>query len=79
MKVVPQAFFQNPQAFPHLYYNHHSCILYKSLDTPSLQHEHFVSTHVLTLVLKGIKILHPYDGKPVTVSVNQMVLIPKNL
>lgn len=79
IKVVPQAFFGPTSPFPHTYHDGESCILYKCLETPSLQSDYFVSSHVFTLVLQGEKQVVPYDGVLHRIGRNQGVFIPRDL
>lgn len=79
MKVVPQSFFADGQPFPHIYHDGCSCILYKKVNIPKLRTDFFVSTHVLTIVLKGQKMITPYEGTPIVVKENEFVFIPKDV
>lgn len=79
IKVVPQAFFGAEQVYPRLSHDGEACILYKSLDTPPLQSDYFVSSHVFTIVLKGSKELRPFDGPVVRVKEGSGVFIPRDL
>ncbi len=79
IKVVPQAFFTGQHPFEHLYHDGQNCLLYKQLETPNLQHDYYVACHVLTIVLKGKKVMTSYDGTTVTVNEGQLVFVPKDL
>lgn len=79
INVVPHKFMQGQSPYPHTYADGQSCILYKSLQTPNLKADYFVASHVLTLVLQGQKIITPYDGNPIVVEKNQLILIPRDL
>ncbi|MGB3464794.1 MAG: helix-turn-helix domain-containing protein [Cyclobacteriaceae bacterium] len=79
LKVVPQFFFDKPDTFPHLYHDFSSCILYKKLDTTNQQSDYFLSTHLLTIIIKGSKIIRTYEGEQIIVRENEMILMPKDL
>ncbi len=79
MKVVPQSFFINTSPYPHTYHDGDSCILYKKVSVSKLSSDFFVSCPVLTIVLKGKKMITPYDGEPVIIKENEMTFIPKDL
>lgn len=79
LKVVPQYFFRNAGQFDHLYHDFESCILYKCLDTSNVKSDYFISSHVLTIVVKGSKIIQAVDDEPIIVRENEMIFIPKDL
>lgn len=55
-----------------------SSIVYKSIDTIDTETDHYVSTHVISIVLKGkLKIKTYYEGERFLASQNQVVFIPK--
>ncbi len=55
-----------------------SSIVYKSIDTIDTETDHYVATHVISIVLKGkLKIQTYYEGERFLASQNQIVFIPK--
>lgn len=55
-----------------------SSIVYKSIDTIDTETDHYVATHVISIVLKGkLKIQTYYEGERFLASQNQVVFIPK--
>lgn len=78
-RTVPQFFFKRGTEYDHLYHNHQSCILYKSLDQTKLQGEYYISSHVLTLVVKGKKVIRTSADQKIVVNAGEMVFIPKDL
>jgi len=55
-----------------------SCIVHKTIDTIDLNTDHFLSSHVLCVVLKGeLKLEIYYEDSRYSVTKNQLVFIPK--
>ncbi|CAD0008387.1 Exoenzyme S synthesis regulatory protein ExsA [Flavobacterium chungangense] len=55
-----------------------SCIIHKTMDTIDLNTDHYVSSHVLSVVLKGtLNIETYYEEERFCVNQNQLVFIPK--
>ncbi|WP_445456429.1 helix-turn-helix domain-containing protein [Flavobacterium sp. HNIBRBA15423] len=55
-----------------------SCILHKTIDTIDINTDHFLSSNVLSVVLKGeLKLETYYEDSRYFVTNNQMVFIPK--
>ncbi len=78
LKVQPQSFYQNPDV-EKILVKGLSSILYKRVNSNTLQKEGFLSTHAMTLVLKGsLKIENMY-GRMSVVAENQMIFLPKGL
>ena len=73
---------------PHLLYTHKnvnkimvdglSCIVHKTIDTIDTDTDHYVASHVISIVLKGkLKIKTHYEGEYFMASENQVIFIPK--
>ena len=78
MKVVPQAFYQNP-AVQKIMADGLSAVILKQVNTPDLNNERYASTHALTVVLQGQLKIEPYEQPSKIVSPGQMVFLPKGL
>ncbi|SCY39226.1 AraC-type DNA-binding protein [Flavobacterium anhuiense] len=77
MKVVPQLLYQHKNV-KKIMVNGLSCIVHKTIDTIDTNTDHFVASHVLSVVLKGkLSIKTYYDEEQYYVTQNQMVFIPK--
>ncbi len=77
MKVVPQLLYQHEKV-KKIMVDGLSSIVYKSIDTIDTETDHYVATHVLSIVLKGkLKIQTYYEGERFLASQNQVVFIPK--
>src|SRR5690606_38066894 len=77
MKVVPQLLYQHEKV-KKIMVDGLSSIVYKSIDTIDTETDHYVSTHVISIVLKGkLKIKTYYEGERFLASQNQVVFIPK--
>ena len=78
LKILPQLFYQTPE-FGKILVDGLSCIIHKKLDEPALRKEGYVSTHAITLVLKGFLKIENDNMTISTVRENQMVFLPKGL
>lgn len=77
MKVVPQLLYQHKKV-KKIMIDGLSSIVHKSIDTIDIDIDHYVSTHVLSVVLKGkLKIQTYYEGEQFLASESQVVFIPK--
>ncbi len=77
MKIVPQLLYQHKDV-KKIMVDGLSSIVYKSIDTIDTETDHYVATHVISIVLKGkLKIETYYEGERFFASENQIVLIPK--
>jgi AraC family transcriptional regulator, exoenzyme S synthesis regulatory protein ExsA len=78
LKILPQLFYQTPEV-EKLLVDGLSCIIHKKLTEPVLNKEGYVSTHAITLVLKGLLQIERDNGVRIQVQENQMVFQPKGL
>ncbi|MBA4054654.1 MAG: AraC family transcriptional regulator [Marivirga sp.] len=78
LKILPQLFYQTPE-IRKILVDGLSCIIHKKLDTPVLHKEGYVSTHAITLVLKGLLKIENDNNLLTTVQENQLVFLPKGL
>jgi len=77
MKVVPQLLYQHKNV-KKIMVDGLSSIIYKNINTIDTETDHFVSTHVISIVLKGELIIQTYyEGEKFIASQNQIVFIPK--
>ena len=77
MKVVPQLLYHHKNVRK-IMVNGLSCIVHKTMDTIDLNTDHYVSSHVLSVVLKGtLNIETYYEEERFCVNQNQLVFIPK--
>lgn len=77
MKVVPQLLYQHEKV-KKIMVDGLSSIVYKSIDTIDTETDHYVATHVISIVLKGkLKIQTFYEAEQFMASQNQVVFIPK--
>lgn len=77
MKVVPQLLYQHEKV-KKIMVDGLSSIVYKNIDTIDTETDHYVATHVISIVLKGkLKIQTFYEGEQFMASQNQVVFIPK--
>lgn len=77
MKVVPQLLYQHKKVRK-IMVDGLSCIIHKSIDTIDINTDHYVSSHVLSVVLKGkLNIETYYEEERFTAAQNQLVFIPK--
>ena len=78
LKILPQLFYQDPKITKVLV-DGLSCIVHKQLSEPVLRKEGYVSTHAITLVLKGILRAETNDGVAKQVNENEMIFLPKGI
>jgi len=77
MKVVPQLLYQHKNV-KKIMVDGLSSIVYKNIDTIDTETDHYVATHVISIVLKGKLIIQTYyEGEQYIASQNQIVFIPK--
>lgn len=77
MKVVPQLLYQHEKV-KKIMIDGLSSIVHKSIDTIDTETDHYVATHVISIVLKGkLKVQTYYEGEQFLASQNQVVFIPK--
>ena len=77
MKVVPQLLYQHKKV-KKIMVDGLSSVVYKNIDTIDTETDHYVSTHVISVVLKGKLIIQTYyEGEQFVASQNQIVFIPK--
>lgn len=57
----------------------HSCIIYKKIDAAVLGKEGFVSTHAITMVLRGMLRVENSDGFFEEIPAGKLLLLPKGL
>ena len=78
LKILPQLFYETPE-YQKILVDGLSSIIHKKVHEPIYQKEGYVSTHAITLVLRGTLRLENDNGLLVTVKENQMVFVPKGL
>ena len=78
MKVVPHAFYLNPN-IEKILIDGDSSVIHKKAVVSDLQNQRYLSSHALTLVLKGGLQIEKQSGELTRVHKNQMVLLPKGL
>ncbi|MFZ6013816.1 MAG: helix-turn-helix domain-containing protein [Bacteroidota bacterium] len=78
LKILPQLFYQSPD-IKKILVDGLSCIIHKELGQPVLHKEGYVSTHAVTLVLKGLLRVENDNGVLTNVAENQMIFLPKGL
>lgn len=78
LKILPQLFYQDPKITKVLV-DGLSCIVHKQLSEPVLRKEGYVSTHAITLVLKGILRAETDEGIAKQVNENEMIFLPKGI
>ncbi len=77
MKVVPQLLYKHNKV-KKIMVDGLSSIVYKNIDTIDTEIDHYVATHVISVVLKGkLKIQTYYEGEQFLAAQNQVVFIPK--
>lgn len=77
MKIVPQLLYQHEKVRK-IMVDGLSSIVHKNIDTIDTETDHYVATHVISIVLKGkLKIQTYYEGERFLASQNQVVFIPK--
>jgi AraC-like DNA-binding protein len=77
MKVVPQLLYQHKNVRK-IMVDGLSCIVHKTMDTIDVNTDHYVSSHVLSVVLKGtLNIETYYEEERFCVAQSQLVFIPK--
>ena len=78
LKILPQLFYQDPKITKVLV-DGLSCVVHKQLSEPVLRKEGYVSTHAITLVLKGILRAETDEGVAKQVNENEMIFLPKGI
>ena len=78
MRIVPEAFFQNPR-IQKLMRDGDCAVIHKYTDRQDLDNHRLLSAHALTLVNSGGLMVHNDEGLPTRVNEGQMVLLPKGL
>lgn len=77
MKVVPQLLYQHKNVRK-IMIDGLSCIVHKTMDTIDTNTDHYVASHVISIVLKGALNLETYyEGERYLASDSQIVFIPK--
>jgi AraC-like DNA-binding protein len=78
LKILPQLFYQTP-FIKKILVDGLSCIIHKELTAQALHKEGYVSTHAITIVLKGNMKVENDEGFLTTVAENQIIFLPKGL
>lgn len=78
MKVVPQAFYQHSNT-EKILVDGLSSVLYKSVTNADLQNQRYLSTHAITLVLKGALRIEDYEGTLQIIEKDRLIFLPKGL
>jgi len=77
MKIVPQLLYQHKNV-KKIMVDGLSSIVHKSIDTIDTETDHYLATHVISIVLKGkLKIQTYYEAEQFLASQNQVIFIPK--
>jgi len=77
MKIVPQLLYQHPKVRVVLV-DGLSSIIHKTIDTIDTKTDHYLASHVISIVLKGkLKVKTFYEGEKFIITKNQTVFIPK--
>jgi AraC family transcriptional regulator, exoenzyme S synthesis regulatory protein ExsA len=78
LKILPQLFYNDP-SISKVLVDGLSCIIHKKLHQAVLDKEGYVSTHAITLVLKGLLRAEDDEGAITNVSENQLIFLPKGI
>lgn len=78
LRILPQKFYEDP-AIRKILVDGLSCVIHKKLDEPAIGKEGFLSTHAITMVLRGTLRIENDEGLFDEVSAGNMVLLPKGL
>jgi AraC family transcriptional regulator, exoenzyme S synthesis regulatory protein ExsA len=78
VRILPQTFYESLE-FKKLLVDGLSCAIHKKLDAKVLGKEGFISTHAITMVMKGLLRVENSDGLFVEVPAGKMVFLPKGL
>ena len=78
LKILPQLFYESPD-IKKILVDGLSCAVYKKMEQPVWHKEGYVSTHAITLVLKGMLRVESEDGLFAEVPANKMIFLPKGL
>jgi len=78
VKIVPEAFYQSPK-IQKIFVDGQNCIIYKSTKTADRDNHRLLSTHALTIVVRGGLLVHNDDDLPTQIKKGEMVLLPKGL
>jgi AraC family transcriptional regulator, exoenzyme S synthesis regulatory protein ExsA len=78
MRILPQMFYQAPE-MDKVFVDGLSCIIHKIMRGPVWHKEGYISTHAITLVLKGTLQIESSNKSIVQVRENQMIFLPKGI
>ncbi len=78
LKILPQSFYESPE-INKILVDGLSCVIHKILDEPVWHKEGYVSTHAITLVMKGLLRIENDQGLFTEVTENKMIFLPKGL
>lgn len=78
VKILPQLFYESPD-IQKILVDGLSCVVYKRMDAPVWHKEGYVSTHAITLVLKGLLRIENEEGLFAEIPAGKMVFLPKGL
>ena len=78
MKVVPQAFYQNPK-IEKVFLDGLSCVLEKTVAHADPQNQRYLAAHAITLVRNGKLQIETFEGKVQTVQKNELIFLPKGM
>lgn len=78
LKTLPQLFYHNPEVRKVLV-DGLSCIIHKEISSPVYHKEGYVSTHAITLVLRGAMRIENDNGFLTNANERQLVFLPKGL
>jgi AraC-like DNA-binding protein len=78
LRILPQKFYEDP-SIRKILVDGLSCVIHKKLDEPAIGKEGFLSTHAITMVLRGTLRIENDEGLFDEVPAGSMVLLPKGL
>lgn len=78
MRIVPQAFYQNPSVSKILV-DELCAVIHKKVSTVDLNNERFLASHAITIVLNGQLKIEAVDKSIELISSGEMTFLPKGL
>ena len=78
MILIPQRLFTDPRVRTLLRHGN-ACWLHKTLTTPTLDREGYVSNHAVSIVLAGEQRIRPYEAPTIRVRAGEVLLIPRGM
>ena len=78
MIILPQRLFDSSDVQVVLR-SQNCCVLHKTLSAPVLQREGYISNHVISIILEGQQILHPFEKNKIIVNKGEVIFIPRGM